>query len=58
MITKIEKIQSLLEQVEADIRKDTAHDITIDLADFAKDAAAADRAGLRLAIQIIKSNYM
>jgi hypothetical protein len=56
-MTKIEKIQDLLEGVETDVRKATVQDILIDLADFLKDSNATNAPGLAEAIAIIKANY-
>lgn len=56
-MTKIEKIQRLLEDVESDTRKATVRDILIDLADFAKTAPENEQAGYRAAIEVIQSNY-
>jgi hypothetical protein len=57
-MTKIEKIQNLLGDVEADVRKATIEDILIDLRDFAKDASDDEKPGYLAAIQVIEANYL
>lgn len=56
-MTKIEKIQDLLDGVEQDIRKATVRDILIELADFAKSCPTEERAGFKAAIEVIKNNF-
>jgi hypothetical protein len=56
-MTKIEKIQDLLEEVEGDIRKRLIKDILADLRDFGKDAIENEKAGFRAAIEVIEANY-
>ncbi len=58
MATKIERIQDLLEGVEADVRKATVKDILIDLGESLKDAAGEHKGGIAEAIEIIKANYL
>lgn len=47
----------LVEELEAETRQATIADVLTDLAEFAKDATATEKAGLLAAIEIIKSNY-
>lgn len=57
-MTKIEKIQELLEGAEQDTRKANTADILDTLADFLKDGVAEnEKAGMRAAIAIIKANH-
>jgi len=56
-MTKLEKIQDLLTDVETDIRKATVADILIDLRDSLKHCSDAELAGLTAAIETIESNY-
>jgi hypothetical protein len=59
-MTKIEKIQGLLEDVEADIRKATIADIIADLKDYLRDGTDVDeteKRGLKVAIEFIELNY-
>lgn len=57
-MTKLEKIQDLLGDVEADIKVSTVRDILADLADFANDGVEDHEvAGMLRAIEIIKANY-
>jgi hypothetical protein len=56
-MTKMEKIQSLLDDVESDIRKSIVRDILADLRDFAKDAIDEERPGFKAAIEVIEANY-
>lgn len=57
MATKIEKIQALLEGIEADTRKATIGDFLADLKDALNYARPNEAAGLRVAIEILESNY-
>lgn len=55
--TTLERIQDLVEGLEADVRKATIVDVLIDLKECLKAAPANETAGLRAAIEIIESNY-
>lgn len=56
-MTKIEKIQNLLEDVEQDIFKSVIKDILADLRDVVNVANAEEKPGLQAAIEVIESNY-
>lgn len=59
-MTKIERIESLLGQVEDDVRRNTIKSILDTLKDFAEDEVTdeTEKAGLKFAIQIIDANYI
>jgi len=57
-MTKIEKIQDLLEGVETDLRNSLIKDILDTLKDFAKDGVPEDeKPGMQAAIEIIAENF-
>lgn len=55
-MTKIEKIEDLLGQVEADITRRVIRDILADLKDFAESAIESEKAGFQAAIEVIQAN--
>jgi hypothetical protein len=56
-MTKIEKIQNLLEDIETDTRKSTVEDVLIELADWLTTVEPGEVAGMKRAIAIIKANF-
>lgn len=56
-MTTTERIQDLLESVETDVRKATVEDFLIDLRETLKVCKPDETAGLRVAIEILETNY-
>jgi hypothetical protein len=58
-MTKIERIEDLLGQVEDDIKTRTVKNILADLKEFLKDGVPdSEKAGMKAAIEIIETNYV
>lgn len=53
----MEKAAALTEQAFDQIRIDAVRDILGDLRDFLKTATPEERAGMRMAIDVIETNY-
>lgn len=57
MATKTKRAHDLIDQIEADARKQTVRDILIDLEDSLKQCEFGEGEGIQAAIEIIKANY-